>query len=330
MRLGRLALLATLLAVPLGSLPTADPSIVFIGDPHLNLQTAASVWITQTNWIRDNAGSTNWNIKAVLCAGDFDGGNINGPQDSTPNVTLGWTAGWNTIDGTGIPYLMTIGNHDYHLNQPATRDSTVFDAQLGNARISGKSFFGGAWDDGATSKANEYILVTVGTHNFLIMALEFYPRPAAIAWADGVIAAHLDKEILIITHGYMNAGGSLVQFADQWGPTTYSLPADSYSGQKLADWAQKYPNNIRAIVNGHNDPPAYFRRQDGRTYGIMTDYQDTSPTPSQSVIIMAFTDTSVKISNVNTTTGAVDNTNFPPETLTWPLPATNIQYVTLH
>lgn len=321
----RIALLLLATALRAASPDSVNPSIVFIGDPHLNQQTAAATWIAQTNWIHDNVAT--WNINVVLCAGDFDGGVIDGGKDSSTNVTAGWTNGWNTIDGLGLPYLMTIGNHDYLNNKPSTRDSTVFDAQLGWSRINGKSFFGGFWDDGASSKANEYILATVGGHNLLIMALEFYPRPGAIAWADSVLTAHLDREVIVITHGYLNPGGSLVQQNDDFGPGTYSLPNDNYSGQALANWAQKYPNNIHMIICGHNDPPAFFQRSDGRAYGIMTDYQDTSPTPSQTILIIAFAINTITISNLNTSTGSVDNSTFPPVTLTWPLPATNVQYV---
>lgn len=301
-----------------------NPSIVFIGDPHLNQAGQPATWIAQTNWIAANIAA--WNIKAVLCAGDFDGGTINGPQDSAPNVTSGWTNGWSTIDGTGLPYLMTVGNHDYANNQPSTRDTTVFDAQLGFSRIGGKGWFGASWNDGASSRANEYILVTVGSHNLLIMALEFYPRPAAITWANGVILAHLDREVIIITHGYLVTGtGALIAWVDQWGPSTYSLPGDSYAGTNLAAWAALWPNNVHLLLSGHNDPPNFFQRLDGRLYGIMSDYQTASPS-SQSILIIAFAASSITINNLNTTTGVLDTVTFPPLTLTWPAPPVKPTY----
>lgn len=302
-----------------------NPSIVFIGDPHLNQAGQPTTWTTQTQWISDNVSA--WNIQAVLCAGDFDGGTINGPQDSAPNVSGGWSNGWNTIDGTGLPYLMAVGNHDYSQNQPSTRDTTVFDLELGWNRIHAKSWYGDYFNIGPTaSRANQYILVTVGTHNLLIMALECWPRATTMAWADGVVQAHLDREVIVITHGYMQAGGVLFQKGDNFGPSTYLLPGTDYAGVEIAAWAAKWPNNVWLILCGHYDPPEYFRRSDGRTYGIMGDYQGASPS-SQTILIIAFSANSITINNYNTTTQTLDVTTYPPETVPWPIAPLKPTYV---
>lgn len=313
-------LLIALLAWPLLAI---DPSIVFIGDPHLNLQTAAATWTAQTNWIAANASA--WNVQAVLCAGDFDGGVVNGGKDETANVTAGWANGWNTIDAMGLPYLSAVGNHDYDDNRPSTRNSLVFDAQIGYQRIKNKTWFAGSWDDGANSRANEAIYVTVGSRKLLIIALEFYCRPAAIAWASSLVEANLDREVIIITHGHMNTvSGDVSAWGDTWGPVTYSLPADSTSGVLLVEWAKRYPNNVHLILCGHNDPWAL--RNSARVYSIMSDYQDSAQL-CQVILIISFAANSITINNYNTTTQTLDTTVLPPLTLTWPLPSTNKTYV---
>ena len=314
------------LALILLALPAfaVDPSIVWIGDVHLNQSGQPTTWTTQTNWIASNVST--WNIQAVLCAGDFDG--FSG--DPAPNLAAGWTDGWSTIDGLSLPYLSAVGNHDYANNDPSSRDTTAFDAQIGYSRINGKTWWGGFYNDGASSKANQYIFATIGTHNLLILALELYPRPAAIAWANGIIAANLSKEIIVITHAYTGAGGALMGETDPYGPSTYGLPGTSYSGVNLAAWAETWPNNVHLILAGHYDPPAFAQRLDGRVYGITSDYQDSTPLPSQSIVIIAFGASSIVVNNLNTTTGTLDTTTYPPFTLAWPIAPLSPTYTLIH
>lgn len=286
----------------------ADPTIVFIGDPHLNQQTGQSppflTWTTQTNWIAANQAA--WNIQAVLCAGDFW-------VDYLPNA---WSAGWSTIDGMGVPYLSSVGNHDYDgndTNLPA-RLTSAFDAQVGAARINAKPWYGGVYTV-AGSASNQYILVDAGSRHFLVLALEIFPRPGAITWAAGIINAFPSREVIILTHGYMSDSGTLVAQGDPFGPTSYGLPTNNYSGVSLAAWAQGFAN-VRLLICGHNS--TFWSRSDGSVYGIESNYQD-DPQPSRVITLLQFHAKTVTVSNLNTTTGSLD-ARFPPFDLTW-LPA---------
>ncbi len=321
-RLHRLSVVAVLLPAPLLS---ADASFVWVPDPHLNQHTQEAppfaTWKTQTDWIASHQAE--FNIQAVLCGGDFD-------QNFLEQA---WTYGWSTVDATGIPYLSAIGNHDYPAGSGGPwssydRSSSAFDAQIGYSRIHSKPWYGGFWPDPRfNSKANQYIRFTAGTTNWMVIALELFPRPEVIAWATRLIHSHISDEVVIITHAYMNtsqsdagfpqtAAGSLINTQDEWGPRYYGLPEDSYSGSALAAWATRF-HNVHLVLCGHNDPPAFVYRLDGNVHGIMADYQDTGPVPSENILLLGFSSSSntLTVRSINTTTG---DQVYAPLTLPWP------------
>ena len=303
-----------ILLFTLASALVADPTIIFIGDPHLNL-AGQNTLALQSNWISDHKDA--WDIRAVLCSGDWIWG----------NHAQAWDHGWSTIDAMGVPYLSTDGNHDGENDDggggagtAAERNTVTFDAQIGYSRISGKPWFGGVYPYTSphNSNANEYIRFSIGRRKFLVISLEIYPRPDAAAWASGVVDANRDSEVIVLTHAYMagdsmGAGGSLFTLAmDTF--SSYLLPSDNYSGTDIEAWAVKYPN-IRHVICGHADPPYYFRRTDGTLTGIMADTQsDSVGGRSQTITALSFGATSVTVSHINTTTGVVSGST---DTFTW-------------
>ncbi len=299
---------------------TADFSFIMVPDVHINGGTGAG-WIAQANWIVAN--KTALNIQGVFSVGDFTSSGY------VPDIANGWTQGFQAIDGLGIPYGVAIGNHDYDSDNPSGRLSTTFDAQLGYARISGKTWFGGAWTDPNGQHANEYILFTEPTtsRKFLVLFLELYPRPGALAWATGVIAANPGREVLVFTHAYQqdDTQGTLADRASTFGPKLYGLPSVDASGVDIEVWAATQP--VRAVFCGHwiNGATHGNIRTDTavdghKLYGIFSNWQAYGVANGPVwVLLLQFTSTTVAVSVIQTTNGTTrtDTVGVSPHSLPW-------------
>lgn len=313
-------------------LSAADFSIVFIPDVHLNQQSGTDCWwVQQTQYLVAQKDALK--LAAVIGGGDFANSAANQPThvphawSTTACSSPSGEGGMSIIDATGLPWLIAIGNHDYDNDSPSGRVTTLFDAQVGNGRLSGKSWYLGYWTPTTgTSKATQAIRFAVsGRRRILVISLEFWARTGALTWAGNLLSTYPNDEAIIITHGYMDETGALATQGSVYGPDAYSIPASGNSdGTEIEAWAAGHPN-IRAVLCGHwilGTNVYHTHRTDtnsvgGPLYGTMTNYQLHPTTRSQVVELMEFTGDQVTISQLNTTTGSVDNTTYPPYTLDW-------------
>ncbi len=173
-----------------------------------------TMWRSMFEWVVKNRKAEN--IRAVLSVGDV--------TDHATSVEFKVASeGFGQIEAAGIPCVPIVGNHDYDTTGggqvrrlgDGARDRRVtgFDSVFGQSRFEGKSWYGGNLNG---SHANYYVTLNVDRWKFLIVALEFYPRHEAVAWASRVIDAHPDAETIILTHGYLNPDGTRVQQVGQW------------------------------------------------------------------------------------------------------------------
>jgi hypothetical protein len=302
----RLILAVVLLSVL--SLYATDPTFVIIPDVHLNGSDQPATWTAQAAWIVANQAV--WNIQGVFSTGDWT---IEGRAST--DLPVAWTAGMQSIDLMGKPWASAVGNHDTDsggTSGDSSRVFTIYDAQLGYARLNGKSWYGGAWNNSASNQYVKFTEPTTG-RRFIMMFLEFFPRAGALAWAGGIIGTNPTAEVIVLTHGYMQTDGTLATAGSTYGPNNYLLNGDA-AGTDIETWAAGF-RNIRAVICGHWVPsPFHAFRTDsayGRPlYGIFTNFQSASSN-SETVLLMSFQSTTVTLRLVNTTTGTVDTSSYP-------------------
>jgi hypothetical protein len=205
----------------------------------------------QTDWVARNKGSQN--IRAVIGVGDI-------VQCGTDQ--LQWEradAAYDRLDPTGIPYLPVAGNLDY--------DSACGDDLVGSRPLANHSRFFGperfaqyTWYGGRTltggSNDNFFVTFESGSHRFLILAIEFFPRDVALTWAQEVLDAHPDRLVIITTHSFLTDRGTRVNDADPEGPRKYGLIADNNAEEMWEKFIRK-SKNIVAVVNGHTGGTAH-------------------------------------------------------------------------
>lgn len=206
-----------------------NPVIAVIPDLHDDDHPAA-LWQAEAQWIADNAVANN--IIAAIGIGDAV-------------TTIGAAAVARAkagFDLISLPKLIVPGNHDY--DDIPLRTLTTYAASF--PLPSGQSWYGGSYDG---TPSNYYIKVSAGGHTYLLLGLELYPRTVVLSWANSVMRANRDCEVIIATHGFLDLDGSQIQHADPHGPDTYGLNADNDATEMWA--ASKDNPNLMAIICGH-------------------------------------------------------------------------------
>ena len=247
-----------------------------------NLLPHMSTWITTQ--------TTYTNVQMVISEGDAVDSDVSAQWSNYVTGML------NPILAANIPYVSTIGNHDYCgagtlsgqscgvSSQPVgTRLDSDFISNIESVTAT-KSYFKSAW---STDASNHWVGFTVGGHNYGVIALEFCPRPAAVTWAAGIMAANPTTEFILDTHAWLTSPAGIMGTSSTSGCSTASNDgtgqADSVSNSPATAWAtlQSSPN-LFAIVNGHYTSSPYSANYaatgtNGNTVAMMyIDYQGDS------------------------------------------------------
>ena len=252
----------------------SDFTIVALPDTQYYSENYPQTFTAQTQWIVNNASTLN--IQAVVGLGDIVQTATNAweYQNADTSVKL--------LDNAKIPYFLAIGNHDYSNFQDAsgrTSETTNFNAYFGPSRYQNYSWYKGQYPPG--SNENFYGVLTINGKSYLFLILEFYPRDAAVAWAQSVIAANPGAEVIVVTHAYIATDSTRVSLCDDINAQAYNVGADN-DGESLWKKFVSQSSQISLILNGHftdSSGQGAGRRIDLGVNGniinqILSDYQD--------------------------------------------------------
>ena len=244
-------------------------TIAALPDTQFYSKSFPQIFTAETQWILDNAAAKN--IKLVVGLGDIvDGG----------GETYEWQnadAAYSTLDRK-IPFLPTIGNHDYDHNNPAGRTgSTVnYNNFFGPSRFSGRTWYKGHYPAG--SNENFYATFTFGSRNYLFVVLEVFPRDSALSWAASVIKAHPTYDTILVTHAYTYSDNTRMDHCDGNSAGSFGVAKDNDGEQIWEKLVSKYPN-IVMVLSGHVvEGDGTGRRSDFGANGnlvnqVLADYQ---------------------------------------------------------
>jgi len=206
---------------------------------------SAAQFLALGQWIVDNAAALS--IEAVIHVGDVV---------ETYNNAAQWAgadAAFDLLDTAGIPYLVTIGNHDYEGSGyacTAPRDSTWYNNYITQARYTANGWWNGAFYDVADSE-NAYFTITVGGQDYILLGIEFGPRAAVLAWADGIIAANPGDDVILFTHCYLESGGDLQDGASPYRPGLFCQCGGDYNDGDDIWNTIKVRDNVIVVACGH-------------------------------------------------------------------------------
>ncbi|NJP33586.1 metallophosphoesterase [Micromonospora thermarum] len=156
------------------------------------------------------------------------------------------------LERARLPYSLAVGNHDGQVYGPdgkrrspagpLLRDTTVFNRYF---TADGFGAVRGRFEAGKVD--NVYATYQAAGVQWLVLTLEPWPRRAAVAWARNVVAAHPRHNVVVVTHHYLEADGTIGSSANH-GSTSPRYLFDNL--------ISRYPN-IRLVFSGHTGTAAH-------------------------------------------------------------------------
>lgn len=286
-------LVASLLAPAFIEAQNGDFTVVVLPDTQYYSESYPAILNSQMQWIVNNA--TTLNIQLVLGLGDI----VNKGGSSTEWTTS--DAAYKKLDAAHIPYFAPLGNHDYDANNPSGRTSATnnFNHYFGPSRYTNPTYWSTPyWQGSYPSGSNEnfYGSVTINGQQYLILALEFYPRDASLSWAAQIIQNNPGAQVIIITHAYEYFDNTRVSACNSFDAQYYGLGADNDGDAMWTKLVRQY-KNVSLVLSGHEvrgaGQDATGHRSDVGTNGnlvnqILSNYQNMTNGGNGYLRIMKF------------------------------------------
>ena len=178
------------------------------------------------------------NIQYVLGLGDITNSNSQKEWATILRQT-------NRLNGY-LPYALTPGNHDGINSGGKEVLDSIYAKKTGHYyQLVEKN--GGFFEK--DSVRNTYHIFSVGEVDYLVIVLDFGATDDILTWAGELLDSHPDHRAIILTHGYLNADGSILDSNDYASPDTYVRSLNS--GEDIWQKLVKKHENVAMIVSGH-------------------------------------------------------------------------------
>jgi len=235
------------LLVPIAEAQNADFSIIVLPDTQYYSESYPAILNSQMQWIVKNAAALN--LQMVLGVGNI----VNNGSSATEWTTA--DSAYRQLDAAHIPYFAAIGNHDYDADNPRGRTSATvnFNHYFGPTRYHNASYWSTPYWQGSyplNSNENFYGSVTINGQQYLVLALEFYPRDSSLSWAAQVIQNNPNAQVIVITHAYEYFDNTRVSACNSFDAQYYNLGADNDGDAMWTKLIRQY-KNITLVLSGH-------------------------------------------------------------------------------
>lgn len=210
-----------------------------------------------SNWILNNKDTEN--IVGVIGLGDITNDNSASQWKAAQQGLLGYAndKGATVTEGLSdnIPFLFIQGNHDIGA---ATTDADGNTVYRNTTNLNTyfpfedlKDNFDGYFEEGKVD--NIYILTEDDKGNkYMLLGLEFQPRDEVLDWANEVVAAHPDYNVIVSTHGYQSYNYTTdEQYYITGNGYTSIVGTNSNNGDMIWEKFAKNHKNIIMVACGH-------------------------------------------------------------------------------
>ena len=245
-----------------------DLAVSHITDTQYLSENYPEVYATLVSWIAANAEGRK--IEFATHTGDLIQNHVNPAQDELRAVREFERASaiQEILDDAGVPNSVLPGNHD----NLRGADATLFNQYFGPDRYADSAWYGGslAPDDNSAN----FSTFEQGGAKFLMLSLPYAFDDAELDWAEEVVAAHPDHNVIVSTHEHVT-------------PKTLEAPAFRSTssrwvsrGQQLWDRVIAPNRNVVLVLSGHFHGLGQIRTEDaggipGHTVTeLVADYQE--------------------------------------------------------
>jgi len=231
--------------VALDAAPPPYPpwTMVVLPDTQVYMNLHPEIWAAQTRWIAEHAAELD--VRMVLHVGDVT-------EWNSPAEWARARDGFDEIEAVA-PLVVVTGNHDYDVSR--TRVSRLSEYWTAD-HLRAQPSFGGLFEADRTD--NHYQRFTIAGQTWLVLGLEWGPRPSVLDWAASVLDAEPADHVVIDTHAYLYNDDRRYDWArwgdrQSWNPhwyvgTPWPIVSD---GEELWQRVIADRTNVDLVVSGH-------------------------------------------------------------------------------
>lgn len=252
--------------------PPGSWTLAVLPDTQSMSAALGAEYARQSEWIV--AHRARHDIRFVAHVGDVVDDNF------SPNQWKNAQAAMRVLTDSGMPYSLLPGNHDLGTRGLATDRFTYLNSYFSSDDYRHSEAFG-LFEPGKMENSWHHFTAPSGNH--LLLALEYGPRNAVVAWADGIINQNPDRKVIVTTHAYLDHEGKRY---DAKGPhQTYNPMWDGIArsgqandGEMLWNKLIKRHANIYLVLCGHElfNGTGYLQSKGShgqRVHQILANYQ---------------------------------------------------------
>ena len=201
-------------------------SFAVIGDTQILAESYPDKFTALYDWVLGNVESKK--IKFVMGLGDITNSSTAAEWEvAKKNITR--------MNGV-VPYSLVRGNHDSESSMNKYFPLSDY-----------KDVLGGYYKNDIFNSWQELV---VGEVKYLIFTLNYGAQDPILKWADEIIAAHPEHNVIITTHAYFFRDGTTLDAGDVVPP---SNSGSSYNnGDEMWDKLIKKHENIVLVISGHD------------------------------------------------------------------------------
>lgn len=187
------------------------------------------------------------------------------------------------LDGV-VPYVLSAGNHDYHRAVAGfVSRSTLLDGYFPAAQLARSTWLSGTFEPAHIE--NSFAVVDTPGGPWLVLSLEFGPRDAVLAWADGIAKRFAAMPAIVLTHAYLYSDDTRYDHSNRpdqrWNPHRYLSDATAggvNDGEEIWRKLVSRNDNILFVLCGHDLGDGIGRltsvRADGtKVHQLLANYQ---------------------------------------------------------
>jgi hypothetical protein len=255
--------------------PAGTWTLVVLPDTQNLAKDFPAAYVRQTEWIV--AHRRRHDIRFVIHEGDITNNN-------TPDQWQNARDAMQRLSQVRVPYALLPGNHDLG-PEGKCADRTTRLNDFFSARDYRHSRKAGYFQPGRMENSWHHVPTPAG--DLLVVALEFGPRDAVLAWADQVVARYPKHWVIVATHAHLYSDDTRFDLekhgpSQRWSPRSYPLaalgPGEVNDGEQVWQKFITRHRNIRFVLNGHvlNDGAGYLvseGRHGQQVHQILANYQ---------------------------------------------------------
>jgi hypothetical protein len=170
-------------------------TIIVLPDTQFYSQSYPAIFTNQTQWIVNNVAGMN--VSFVLHEGDIVNSDI-AAQWINANGSMSLLNGY-------VPWAVLPGNHDGTDVGGPSENLINYNTYFPYSRFSSETWYGDAYNDINT---NSFVLFSGGGDDYIIFNFQYHPSDAVLAWANTTLAAWPNRRAIVVTHDYLNTGGT--------------------------------------------------------------------------------------------------------------------------